>query len=148
MSDPSEVYIAADYRAGSTLFKDRCVECHAIKPWRTSTDPKASNLHDLFGRTRERHIVVGAQHINDTITWDEKSLFQFLGGPKAYIPGTKCRFRPVENEMDRNHLIRYLKEKPKKEPSLKERVFHNPNSDPKTGGYFTKAKDAFKGLFK
>jgi cytochrome c len=46
---------------------------------------------------------------NSGITWDEKSLFDYLENPKKYIPKTKMAFPGLKSDKDRASLIAYLK---------------------------------------
>lgn len=43
------------------------------------------------------------------ITWNEKTLFEYLENPKKYIPGTSMVFPGIKKEDERNNLIAYLK---------------------------------------
>ncbi|MNE85607.1 Cytochrome c2 precursor [compost metagenome] len=46
---------------------------------------------------------------NKGITWDEYTLYEYIGNPKKIVPGTKDGFAGFQKEADRNDLIPYLK---------------------------------------
>ncbi|PHH55218.1 Cytochrome c [Ceratocystis fimbriata CBS 114723] len=98
-----------DLKKGANLFKTRCAQCH-------TTDAKGGNktgpaLHGLFGR--QTGSVAGYAYTDANkqagVTWDEKSLFEYLENPKKYIPGTKMAFGGLKKPKDRNDLIAFLK---------------------------------------
>lgn len=46
---------------------------------------------------------------NSGITWDEKSLYDYLENPKKYIPKTKMAFPGFKKEEERAAVVAYLK---------------------------------------
>jgi len=43
------------------------------------------------------------------LTWDEKTLSDFLTKPKKMVPKTKMAFKGLKKKKDRDNLIEYLK---------------------------------------
>ncbi|KAM4059263.1 cytochrome c domain-containing protein [Hirsutella rhossiliensis] len=99
-----------DAKKGASLFKTRCAQCHTVESGGGNKIGPA--LHGLFGR--KTGSVDGYSYTDANkqkgITWEEKTLFEYLENPKKYIPGTKMAFGGLKKEKDRNDLIAYLKE--------------------------------------
>ncbi|KND94266.1 Cytochrome c, partial [Tolypocladium ophioglossoides CBS 100239] len=98
-----------DAKKGANLFKTRCAQCHTVEAGGGNKIGPA--LHGLFGR--KTGSVDGYAYTDANkqkgITWEEKTLFDYLENPKKYIPGTKMAFGGLKKEKDRNDLIAYLK---------------------------------------
>jgi len=73
------VFVAGDVSKGASLFKTRCAQCHTVG----SGEPHkvGPNLHGVFGRhtgKAEGYSYTSA-NVNKGITWDEHTLFEYLG---------------------------------------------------------------------
>ncbi|PNP59346.1 hypothetical protein THARTR1_00836 [Trichoderma harzianum] len=95
---------------GANLFKTRCAQCHTVEA--NGGNKIGPALHGLFGR--KTGSVDGYAYTDANkqagITWDDKTLFDYLENPKKYIPGTKMAFGGLKKDKDRNDLVAYLKE--------------------------------------
>lgn len=96
--------MAADAEAGKKVF-NKCKACHAVD--KNGVGP---HLGEVVGR--KAGSVEGFEYSeavkNSGVTWDEKSLDQWLQGPGKMIPGTKMVFK-LSKEEDRADVIEYLK---------------------------------------
>ena len=84
----------------------RCQACHAL-----AQDRVGPHHCGLLGRRAGS--VPGfaySQAMKDSrITWDEKTLNQFLSGPLKLVPGTSMTYDGVPDAKDRADLIAYLR---------------------------------------
>ena len=97
-----------DATSGQKLFGQRCAFCHSIAA--AERKPLGPELAGVFGRK--------AASIADykyspafaalTVTWDDKSLDEFLVAPAKLAPGTPMAIG-VPQAADREDLIAYLK---------------------------------------
>ncbi|CEL53217.1 Cytochrome c OS=Theileria annulata GN=TA12950 PE=3 SV=1 [Rhizoctonia solani AG-1 IB] len=108
---PDSVVDPQAAQRGAQLFAQRCASCHAIKPGEQSRDSEAPNLRGRYDSS-SRRITINAQTQevqNETIRWDDKTLDNYLKGPKMTRAGRPIAFEPVTKEQDRIDLIAYLK---------------------------------------
>ena len=85
-----------------------CKGCHTLdKGGRNGIGP---NLHDLFGRKAGTvpGYAYSAAMKKSGLTWDEKTLSEFLAAPTKKVPGTKMPIS-VADPAKRAALIDYLK---------------------------------------
>ncbi|XP_011005185.1 PREDICTED: cytochrome c-like [Populus euphratica] len=70
------------------------------------------NLNGLFGRQSgtTAGYSYSAANKNRAVTWEEKTLYDYLLNPKKYIPGTKMVFPGLKKPQERADLIAYLKQ--------------------------------------
>ncbi|KAG8933124.1 iso-1-cytochrome c [Tulasnella sp. 418] len=72
-------YAKGDAAKGATLFKTRCAQCHTL----AAGEPHkvGPNLHAVFGRKtgQAEGYSYTAANVNKGITWDEQTLFDYLG---------------------------------------------------------------------
>ncbi|KAF0698818.1 Aste57867_10567 [Aphanomyces stellatus] len=98
---------------GASIFAQNCTDCHAYRSMpgqnlRGAKGPSLDNIVDkraAAGTFNYSNALKGAN-----VTWDEKTLFQFLLAPKQYIKGTKMNHPGIKDPTKRNALIAYLKE--------------------------------------
>lgn len=68
------------------------------------------NLHGLIGRHSGSVDGFSYSKANKDsgVTWDHKTLFDYLKAPKKFMPGTKMVFAGLKKASDRRNLIAYL----------------------------------------
>jgi cytochrome c len=98
---------AADAAAGQQLFASRCGICHTTEPGVNKIGP---SLAGVFGRKSgtEAGFDYSPALKAAAITWDEKTLDQFIQNPGADVHGTKM-FISLPGNDDRQNIIAYLK---------------------------------------
>ena len=100
-------FAAGDAAAGQQVFASRCSVCHATEP---SVNKIGPSLAGVFGRKSgtEAGFDYSPALKTAAITWDEKTLDQFIQNPGADVHGTKM-FVSVPGDDDRQNVIAYLK---------------------------------------
>lgn len=97
---------AAD--SGDVLFKRYCSICHSTESGQNKVGP---SLAGIVGR--QAGDAAGFNYSTAMqsagVTWDEKTLDQYLADPRAFVPGNKMLFPGVKNPDDRKAIIAYLK---------------------------------------
>jgi|SRR6516162_5341864 cytochrome c len=91
---------------GIELFNRRCGGCHAL-----DRDKEGPRLGDVYGRVAGS--VPSFQYSgalkNAKITWDDKSLDEWLTDPEQLVPNNDMAFH-LENSKERREIIAYLKQ--------------------------------------
>ena len=101
---PAAVMAAPEAKRGEQIY-GRCTACHAL-----SFDRVGPRHCGLFGRRAGS--VAGFDYSamrNSKITWNDKTLDQFIAKPLAVVPGTSMTYDGVSDARDRSDLIAYLK---------------------------------------
>src|ERR1700731_2971067 len=95
-----------DAAAGEKIFA-HCAPCHSNKPGENKFGP---SLAGVFGRKSgtEPGYNYSPAMKGLNVTWDEKTLDEYLQGPGKFVRGTKMIYS-VPNEKDRQDVIAYLK---------------------------------------
>jgi cytochrome c len=107
---PLPAYAQGDAAAGEKLFA-HCAPCHSTKPGENKFGP---SLAGVFGRKSgtEPGYNYSSAMKGANVTWDEKTLDEYLQGPGKFVKGTKMVYF-VPDEKDRQDIIAYLKTLPK-----------------------------------
>lgn len=85
----------------------RCQACHALAEDRVG--PRHCGLLGRRAGSVPGYAYSQAMQ-NATITWDEKTLAQFLSKPMQTVPGTTMTYDGVPDAGDRADLIAYLRQ--------------------------------------
>lgn len=97
--------VAGDPVHGQELYESRCIACHS--PDANRVGPKHRGVVGRVSGTVPDYTYSKALKAAQ-VTWDDRSLDQWLANPQAFIPGQKMNFR-VNDATDRADLIAYLK---------------------------------------
>jgi cytochrome c len=103
---PVTAYAQGDAAAGEKVFA-HCAVCHSNKPGENKFGP---SLAGVFGRKSgtEAGYNYSSAMKGLNVTWDEKTLDEYLQGPGKFVRGTKMVYL-VPDEKDRQDVIAYLK---------------------------------------
>ena len=106
LSVPVTAYAQGDAAAGEKVFA-HCTPCHSNKPGDNKFGP---SLAGVFGRKSgtEAGYNYSSAMKGLNVTWDEKTLDEYLQGPGKFVRGTKMVYF-VPDEKDRQDVIAYLK---------------------------------------
>jgi cytochrome c len=99
---------AGDAQEGARDFRG-CAACHSLEPNRNMTGP---SLAGVWGR--KAGSLASFERYSPAlkasgVTWNEKTLDQWLKNPAAFIPGNRMTFPGVRNAAARADLITFLK---------------------------------------
>jgi cytochrome c len=86
---------------------ETCAACHSLKADENGTGP---TLHKIVGRTAgaEAGFRFSGPLKRSGITWDEKSLTEFLRAPQEKVPGNRMPFSGVPDEAALKAVVQYL----------------------------------------
>lgn len=99
---------AGDPEQGKKAFA-KCRACHQLEAGKNTVGP---SLKGVFGRksgTADGFKYSDAMKAK-AVTWDEKTIGEYIADPKAYIPGNKMVFPGIKKESEVADLIAYLKD--------------------------------------
>lgn len=92
------------------LFEKRCGGCHSL-----DRDKEGPRLRGVYGRAAGAvdSFQYSAALKEAKITWDDRSLDQWLADPEKLAPGNDMAFH-VENSVERGAIIAYLRKNSEK----------------------------------
>lgn len=97
-----------DPKKGKRVY-NKCKSCHELTKTRNKIGP---HLVGIFGRKAasvDGYKYSSAMRKSD-ITWDEKSIEEYVTKPKKFIPGNKMTFAGLKKPKQRADLIAYMKQ--------------------------------------
>jgi len=97
-----------DVKKGAALFKTKCATCHSCTPGGPTM--QGPNLFGIMGSkaAQSKGFKFTDKIKKADITWDNKTMFDWLASPKAMVKGTTMAFQGFKKEQDRNDVIAYL----------------------------------------
>jgi cytochrome c len=105
-SMPPTVHAQGDAAAGEKVFA-HCAPCHSNRPGENKFGPSLAGVIGRKSGTEPGYNYSSAMK-DANVTWDEKSLDEYLQGPGKFVRGTRMVYF-VPNEKDRQDVIAYLK---------------------------------------
>jgi len=99
---------AGNADAGKVVYL-QCKTCHSLEPGKNGVGP---SLHGVFGRKAgtEPGYNYSPAMKNANVVWSDGTLFKYLSGPQAFIPGNKMPFPGLPDAQKRSDVIAFLKE--------------------------------------
>ena len=100
---------SGDATRGERLFNQQCKACHTVeKDGRNTIGP---NLHGVFGH--KAGAVQGFAYSEamqrSGITWDDKTMSEYLKDPKARVPDGKMVYAGLKQQTQLDDMIAYLR---------------------------------------
>jgi cytochrome c len=103
---PLTAHAQGDAAAGEKTFA-HCAPCHSIKPGEKKLGPSLAGVYGRKSAAEPGYSYSSAlKGLN--VTWDEKTLDEWLQGPGKFARGTKMVYS-MPDEKDRQDVIAYLK---------------------------------------
>ena len=103
---PSAGLAAGDRAAGQQFFVTHCRPCHATEPGLNKIGPSLSGVVGRKSGSEPGYNYSPSLRAAN-ITWDEKTIDQWLQNPTGDVHGSKM-FITVPNAEDRQNVIAYL----------------------------------------
>jgi cytochrome c len=97
---------AADAAHGKQVFR-QCSVCHSDKEGENRVGPSLAGVVGKKAGEQPGFNYSPAMK-NSGITWNEKSLEEYLENPQKVVKGTRMAFPGIKNEKDRDDVIAYL----------------------------------------
>ncbi len=98
-----------DPEKGLHLYKTICTACHNNTKGKNGL--VGPSLWGVYGRkaaTGGNNFHYSDALTNSGFTWDYKTLFQWEGGARKMLPGTKMSYPGLKTDEDKNNMIAYL----------------------------------------
>ncbi|KAF0695805.1 Aste57867_13402 [Aphanomyces stellatus] len=97
---------------GAATFRAVCASCHSLRVAPEEGMAKGPSLDNIVGKKAASGSAFNFSNAlkGANITWDDKTLFEFLQAPKQYVKGTKMNHPGIKDPTKRNDLIAYLKD--------------------------------------
>jgi nitrite reductase (NO-forming) len=97
---------AGDLTAGRLVFR-KCQVCHSLEPGKNILGPSLAGVIGRKAGTLPGYSYSPAMKAAD-ITWDAKTMDQYLSDPAKVVPGNKMPFPGLKTDHDRADVIAYL----------------------------------------
>ena len=108
LSVPASARAAGDPARGAAAFQ-QCAACHSTKPDEHLTGPSLAHVWGQKAGTGKGFMRYSDAVKRSGITWNEKTLDQWLANPERFIPGNSMTFPGIQNAAAREDVIAYLK---------------------------------------
>ena len=105
-----EIHAAAagDAKNGAMLFMENCAVCHSFA--KGEPNKIGPNLFGVVGRMSASApgYMYSPAMMNAKLTWDNKTLNEYLAGPQKKVPGTKMGFPGFSDPSEQADVVAYL----------------------------------------
>jgi cytochrome c len=95
---------AGDAVRGAAAFR-QCAACHSTKPDEHLTGPSLAHIAGQKAGTQKGFLRYSDALKQSGVTWNDKSLDQWLTSPERFIPGNSMTFPGIQNAAARQDLI-------------------------------------------
>lgn len=86
----------------------QCKVCHAVEPGKHGVGPSLAGVYGTKSGEIAGFVFSDAMK-NAGLTWDDKTLDEYLASPMTKVPGTKMSFAGLTDPAKRKEVIEYLK---------------------------------------
>ena len=102
---------AGNPERGAELF-GACAACHSVRPGEHLTGPSLATIYGKRAGTVKGFVRYSKALRHADVTWNAKTLDEWLANPQEFIPGNLMTFRGIPDAKQREDLIAFL-ENPK-----------------------------------
>lgn len=99
---------AGDPAKGASAFQ-QCAACHSTKAGEHLTGPSLAHTWGQKAGTTKGFLRYSDALKKSDVSWNDKTLDQWLANPERFIPGNSMTFPGIQNENARQDVIAYLK---------------------------------------
>ena len=101
-------FSAADAARGAKAFQ-QCVACHSLEAGEHLTGPSLANVWGRQAGTTKDFLRYSDALKKSGVTWNEKTLDQWLTNPERFIPDNTMTFPGIKEASARQDVIAYLR---------------------------------------
>jgi cytochrome c len=101
-------FSAADATRGAKAFQ-QCAACHSLTAGEHLTGPSLANVWGRQAGTTKDFLRYSDALKKSGVTWNEKTLDQWLTNPERFIPGNTMTFPGIKEPSARQDVIAYLR---------------------------------------
>jgi cytochrome c len=98
---------AGDPVRGAAAFR-HCAACHSTKPDEHLTGPSLAHIPGQKAGTQKGFLRYSDAIKQSNVTWNDKTLDQWLTSPERFIPRNSMTFAGIQNPAARQDVIAYL----------------------------------------
>jgi cytochrome c len=100
---------SGDAARGERVFRT-CVACHSLEPNRNMTGPSLAELWNRKAAGLASFMRYSPALKSSGITWDDRTLDEWLKDPQHFIPGNTMTFPGIKDARQRADLLAFLKD--------------------------------------
>lgn len=86
----------------------QCAACHAVEPGKHGVGPSLAGVYGTKSGELAGYAFSDAMK-QANLTWDDKTLDEYLANPMKVVPGTKMTYAGLADPAQRKAIIEYLK---------------------------------------
>ena len=86
----------------------QCAACHAVEPGKHGIGPSLAGVYGTKSGELAGYAFSDAMK-NANLTWDDKTLDEYLTNPMKVVPGTRMTYAGLADPAQRKAIIEYLK---------------------------------------
>ncbi len=107
-ADASPAAAAVADAGGKPAAFVQCAACHAVEPGKHGIGPSLAGVYGTKSGELAGYAFSDAMK-NANLTWDDKTLDEYLTNPMKVVPGTRMTYAGLADPAQRKAIIEYLK---------------------------------------